>query len=319
VRIADFGLRILNRQGRDETLRTISKSKIGTAALLRDRQSAIRDPQTGRPQSAIRNSMTATRGNAEKVSTAPVPIETPWGELIPEEQWGVFALGVTALEAAGVPFLMHGALALGAYTGRWRNTKDVDVIVREQDHERAIAAVRGAGFVDYHDRQPYDRSWLFRGFKDDVIFDIIWDLPNHRVMIDDGWFERARPFWLRGRLLAAVPPEELVRVKLYVLQRERCDWVDVLNVLAGAFESIDWRWLVQRMGRDVPLLHAVLAVFNWMSPNRAVGLPAWLREQFALPQIDVDDPAAAEERRVRLFDSRPWFALHQPTDKPLER
>ena len=265
------------------------------------------------------NVMTAPRPDAAKLTVAPTAIETTWGDLIPEEQWGVFSLGVTALEANGVPFLLHGALALGLYIGRWRNTKDVDVIVRPADHERAIDALRRAGFEDYYERQTYDRCWIFRGFKEDVIFDVIWALPNHRVVIDDEWFERSRPFWLRGRLLAAVPAEELIRVKLYVFQRERCDWVDVLNVMAGAVETIDWRWLVQRMGRDLPLLHAVLAMFNWMSPNRATALPEWIREQFALPIPDVDDAAAAEERRVRLFDSRPWFALHQPSDKPLER
>ena len=250
---------------------------------------------------------------------AAAPLETPWGALIPEEQWGIFGLGVTALEANGVPFLVHGALALGTYTGRWRNTKDVDVMVRGVDKDRAVKALRSAGFEDYFDRGEYDRSWIFRGFKEDVLFDVIWDLPNHRVAVDEGWFKRAQPIWLRGRLLAAVPAEELIRVKLYVLQRERCDWVDVLNVLASALERIDWRWLVDRMGRDLPLLHAALALFNWMSPNRAAALPGWLREQFALPVIDVEDPAATEVRRVRLFDSRPWFALHQPIDRPLER
>jgi hypothetical protein len=229
-----------------------------------------------------------------------------WGALIPEDQWEVFAAGVTALDEAGIGFLVHGALALAIYTDHWRNTKDVE-------------ALRAAGFDDYFEQQSYDRSWIFRGFRDGVIFDLIWDLPNHRVEIDQGWFERSSVFTLRGRQLAAVPAEELIRVKLYVMQRERCDWVDVLNVIAGAWGRIDWRWLVQRMGRDLPLLHGVLAVFNWMSPHRAEMLPAWLREQFALPPIQVDDAAAAEERRVRLFDSRPWFALHQPLDRPLER
>jgi hypothetical protein len=262
---------------------------------------------------------TLPRPEPAKLTVAPPAIETPWGGLIPEEQWGVFSLGVTALEANGVPFLLHGALALGIYTGRWRNTKDVDVIVRSADHERAIHALRRAGFDDYYERQPYDRGWIFRGFKEHVIFDVIWALPNHRVVIDDGWFERSRSFWLRGRLLAAVPAEELIRVKLYVFQRERCDWVDVLNVMAGSAGTIDWRWLVDRMGRDLPLLHAALAVFNWISPNRAAILPDWVRKQFALPEPDVEDAAAAEERRVRLFDSRPWFAVLQPGDQPLER
>jgi hypothetical protein len=223
-------------------------------------------------------------------------------DAIPDAQWDVFTSGTEALTTAGVPFLVHGALALATYTGRWRNTKDVDIIVMPRDRERAIAALKRAGFADYFEQEAYDRSWIFRGIKADVLFDTIWDLPNHRVEIDAAWFERAVDLQLRGRHFASVPAEELVRVKLYVLQRERCDWVDVLNVLGGAVERIDWRWLVARMGRDGPLLH-----------------PSWLREHFALPYVEVEDPAAAEVRRVKLFDSRPWFALHQPVDRPLER
>ena len=82
---------------------------------------------------------------------------------------------------------------------------------------------------------------------------------------------------------------------------------------------LDWRWLVQRMGPDLPLLHGLLAVFNWMCPRRARAIPAWLRQQFALPDIAADDPDADEQRRAALFESRPWFALHQPAERPLER
>lgn len=245
--------------------------------------------------------------------------ESVWSALIPDDQWAVFTSGTAALDAAGIPFLLHGALALAAYTGRWRNTKDVDVVVRAGSHQRAIAALRAAGFEDYYSQLAYDRSWIFRGFKNGVLFDVIWALPNHRVEIDDEWFDRARPLWLRGRLFATVPVEELIRVKLYVLQRERCDWVDILNVLAGAAHRIDWRRLVERMDRDLALLQSVLVIFNWLSPQRAQAIPTWLREQFALSTVESDDQAATEERRVRLFDSRPWFALHQPLDKILER
>jgi hypothetical protein len=259
------------------------------------------------PTAPATNGSTAASGDA------------PWGELMPEDQWQVFKAGVDAFEADGIGYLLHGALALATYTGHWRNTKDVDVVIRPADRERAIAALRGAGFEDYFDREGYDRSWIFRGIRDDVLFDVIWDLPNHRVAIDEEWFKRAQPLQLHGRSFSVVPAEELVRVKLYVLQRERCDWVDVLNVLAGAVGSIVWRWLVDRMGRDVALLQGALAVFNWLSPHRARTLPAWLRAQFALHDMQVDDLVAAEERRVRLFDSRPWFAAHQPLDRPLER
>ena len=259
------------------------------------------------PEGSALTSPARMRGDAE------------WAALIPEEQWEVFVAGAKAIDDAGVPFLLAGAMALASYTGHWRNTKDVDVIVREADRERAVATLRAAGFEDYFNQLAYDRSWIFRGFKNGVLFDVIWALPNHRVGIDDLWFEHATPVSLHGNAYRAAPAEEIVRVKLYVMQRERCDWVDVLNVLAATVEQLAWPRLVERMGRDLPLLQGALAIFNWMCPGRAQALPAWLRKQFALPRIEAEDLAATEERRVRLFDSRPWFALHQPMDRPLER
>lgn len=248
-----------------------------------------------------------------------LPPEAVWSALIPEEQWAVLTAGTDALAAAGAPPLLAGAIALAIYTGHWRNTKDIDVVIRAEDRERAVDALRRAGFEDYFDRQAYDRSWIFRGYRDGVLFDVIWALPNHRVGIDADWFAHATSVTLRGRRYAVAPAEEIVRVKLYVMQRERCDWVDVLNVLAATAERLAWPRLVERMGRDLPLLHAALAIFNWMCPGRAHALPAWVRKQFALPRVEAEDLAATEERRVRLFDSRPWFALHQPADRPLER
>jgi hypothetical protein len=262
--------------------------------------------------------MTAPLRHPEVAPTERLP-EAVWGPLIPDDQWNAFLEGALAVQAAAVPFVLHGAFALAAYTDRWRNTKDVDIIIRELDREPAIAALRSAGFEDYYERESYDRSWIFRGVKRDAIFDVIWDLPNHRVPIDDPWFQRAQPLWLRGRLFAIAPIEEVIRIKLYVFQRERCDWVDVLNVIACATSRIDWRWLVDRMGEDLPLLQAALAVFNWLSPQRARALPPWLRERFALPMEELANPETAEAERVRLFDSRPWFTAFQPIDRPLER
>ena len=255
------------------------------------------------------------------MSPVTLPTEAPVevGMLIPDDQWAMFIRGADALDAAGIPFVLHGALGLAAYTGRFRNTKDADVIVRERDHERAVAAVRAAGFGDYFERESYDRTWIFRGFNEAGIFDIIWALPNHRVVIDEPWFERACPLRLRGREFRAAPPEEIMRVKLYVFQRGRCDWPDVLNILSATVDRLDWRWLVQRMGPDLGLLHGLLAVFNWMCPQRARALPSWVRAQFALADIPLDDPDADERRRAALVESRPWFALHQPADRPLER
>jgi hypothetical protein len=245
--------------------------------------------------------------------------DAAWSNFIPEEQWTVLKEGTETIDQVGAPLLLAGSLGQAAYTGHWRNTKDIDVIIHSTDRERVVEALRRAGFEDYFEREAYDRSWIFRGFKSGVLFDVIWALPNHRVAIDEPWFERSRTFCLHGRTYLAAPVEELIRIKLYVMQRDRCDWVDVLNLLGATVEEIAWPWLVERMGRDLPLLHAVLAIFNWMCPGRAHAVPAWLRKQFALSRVETDDFRVTEERRVRVFDSRPWFALHQPDGQPLER
>lgn len=242
-----------------------------------------------------------------------------WADLIPDDQWEVLMDGRRAAEDAGIPFLLGGAMALARYTGRWRNTKDIDFIVRPEHHRRLVGGLRHAGFEDYYDQLAYDRSWIFRGWRNGVILDVIWDLPNHRVEVDDEWFARARPVRLRDLQFRAIPIEELIRVKLYVMQRERCDWVDVLNALGGSIDQIDWDHLIRRAGRDVSLLQSVLVLFNWLCPGRAAALPAILRRRFALPEIATQDAAAMEARRVRLFDSRPWFAPLEPVDRPLER
>jgi hypothetical protein len=247
------------------------------------------------------------------------PIEAPWSALIPDEQWTVFLAGQEAARRMDVPFLLGGAMALATYTGRWRNTKDIDFIVRAEDRERLVEALLQDGFEDYHGQEAYDRSWIFRGFRDGVILDLLWDLPNHRVAVDDVWFQHARPVQVRDQVLHAMPLEELIRVKLYVLQRERCDWVDVLNALAGSVEAVNWDHLIERMGRDLPLLQGVLCVFSWLSPGRAEAVPEPIRRRFALPVVETEDAAAMEQRRVRLFDSRPWFAPLEPEDRMLER
>jgi hypothetical protein len=251
-------------------------------------------------------------------STPEVPLAR-WADLIPEDQWAVFTAGRDAAARAGVPFLLGGAMALAPYTGRWRNTKDIDLVVRNGTQEPLIRELLASGFDDYHHQKPYDRSWIFRACRGEVILDIIWSLPNHRVLMDEEWFTHARLIKLRGETHRSIPLEEFVRVKLYVMQRERCDWVDVINALAGSVERINWPHLIARMGRDLPLLQAVLIVFAWMSPARVAAIPPEVRQRFSLPENFTDDAAATEARRVQLLDSRPWYAPFQPEDKPLER
>ena len=58
-----------------------------------------------------------------------------------------YSAALRALDAAGVPYLLGGALALNAHSGVWRDTKDLDVFVRPADARRTLDVLAANGFT----------------------------------------------------------------------------------------------------------------------------------------------------------------------------
>ena len=258
------------------------------------------------------------------MSTTPIPLLEPisrknpaWECTIPDQEWRVYLDAINAARAVGVDFLLGGAFGLAAYTGRCRNTKDLDFFVLPQEKQKLVDALTRAGFEDYYSKLAYDRGWIYRATRDEVIVDVIWQTPNRRSEVDHQWFARARKITLRGEKLQVIPAEELLAIKLYVLQRDRCDWPDLINLLYANCGTLDWEHILSRMNAETPLLNALLHIFTWVAPRHAECIPQWVREKFHLQATDEDrdmDPAY----RVNLLDSRPWFAAFQPMDKPMQ-
>jgi hypothetical protein len=195
----------------------------------------------------------------------------------------------------------------------------LDFYIRVRDREQAIVTLAGAGFADYHAELPYDRRWIYRSTRDGVIVDLIWSMANRRAEVDDSWFVHAPETWLRGQRVHVLPAEELLWCKLYVLQRDRCDWPDLINLLYATGTHLDWERLLARTEDDEALVHALLHVYSWVCPHYIKKLPNALVEQFNLRiPAAASDTAALERRRIELLDSRPWFAALQPEDKPLK-
>lgn len=140
------------------------------------------------------------------------PLEAHWAAAIPEEEWEIYCAAIQAVRGAGIRFMLGGGLALAAFTGRWRDTKDIDFYILPQDREPAVAALSQAGFVDYYDRLRYDRKWIYRSVRSDVLVDIIWSMANQRAQVDEAWFERAGSISMRGEKLQVIPPEEFIGV-----------------------------------------------------------------------------------------------------------
>jgi hypothetical protein len=157
-----------------------------------------------------------------------------------------------------------GPFGLASYTGHLRNTKDLDVYILPDDRAAMIQVVGSCGLEDYHAQLPDDRGWIYRSHASEIIVDVIWGMPNRRVWVDHDWLTRGPAMTIRGYTLQMLPVEELIWAKMYVIQRERCDWPDILNLIFHAGRRIDWNHLLGRIADDRPVLASLLSVFAWL-------------------------------------------------------
>lgn len=241
----------------------------------------------------------------------------PWPDIIPVGQWYSYRSAIESAKTAGLSFLLGGGFALATYTGNWRNTKDIDFYIMPRDREAMIAALSSAGFVDYYETRPYDPGWIYRSTRDGIIVDIIWSMANRRAEVDEQWFDRAHPVLVREESIPVAPVEELLWCKLYIMQRDHCDWTDIFNLFHCCGEKLDWDHLIDRTGPDAPLLRSVVIAYDWLCPNSARLLPAKMRRRLELPKPK-RVPEAEQQRRIRYLDSRAWFAGMRPQSPHLE-
>jgi hypothetical protein len=223
----------------------------------------------------------------------------------PGQQWDLYWEVLEAAAEREIPHAIGGGFAVSAYTHRDRDTKDLDIYVLPQHREAMIQLLNDHGLADYYETKPYDRWWIYRGTRDGFIVDVIWAMANHRQQIDDLWMSGPE-IELQGRMVKVLPAEALVWDKLYIMQRDRCDWPDILNLLYGVGSQINWEYMLSRLGEDRLLLAGALSVFRWISPGRAAALPSWIWQRLGLPD-DSGSNKEIEERNVKLLDTRPWY------------
>lgn len=226
-------------------------------------------------------------------------------EALSEEQFPVYVDVVREATARRIPFAVGGSLAMTFYAGKVRNPKDLDLYLRPQDRDAMIEVLDHLQLRDYYDTTPYDRGWIYRSTDDNVIVDVIWSMVNRRAIVDDEWLTHGSRVPFAGETVKLIPIEEMIWSKLYVLQRDRCDWPDILNIIDQADDELNWPRLVARVGDDAPLLRAVLDIYGWLRPDGARRLPRWLWTD--LPSAPGEGGNGITKERAGLIDSRPWF------------
>ena len=243
-------------------------------------------------------------------AAVPVPVRLheprDFGVLVPPAQWDVFGGAIRALRATGAEHALGGGLAISFYTALWRATKDIDLYVLRDDRDRVVAALESAGLVDYYSTTAYDRAWIWRGTRGGAIVDVIWAMANGAGDVTREWLTRGVPATLAEEPVTLLAPGELLWSKLHVVQRDRCDWPDLVSLLFANGHAVDWERLLGRVAGEEPLLASLMTLYAWVAPGRARTLPPWLWRRLGLRP---PGPGGAPDRfRIDRLDTRPWFS-----------
>jgi predicted nucleotidyltransferase len=153
---------------------------------------------------------------------------------------------VSALDESGVPYALMGGIAVTAL-GCQRFTHDIDVFVKPEDAATALEALEAKGFRT----EKTDLLWLFKGFKNDVLVDVIFKSAG-TVHLDQEMLKRSRVVEFYGRKIRALGPEDLFVIKALVLNEhclnfdEKClrHLSDVLGLIRSC--ELDWEYILKR-------------------------------------------------------------------------
>jgi hypothetical protein len=198
-----------------------------------------------------------------------LPVNTGVTPAPGDKRLGFYVDALELLEAE-VPFLIGGAFAHSRYTGRERDTKDLDIVLRREDVARALTTFSQSGYqVDV----PYPH-WLAKVHREDQYIDVVFSSGNGIVRVDDGWFTYAVPADVLGISVSLCPAEELLWSSAFVQERERYDGAAVLHLLHAQATFMDWPRLLERFGRNWPVLLSYLTLFQFVYPDRRADIPA---------------------------------------------
>lgn len=188
---------------------------------------------------------------------------------------GAHLLAFTTLQAAEIPFVVAGAYALHAYTGLYRQTKDLDIFLRRDDLPRARATLEAVNFRT----EMVDPVWIAKAHaSNDFFADLIFCSGNGVAEVDDIWFQRAQSHVIHGLPVLVAPPEEMIWSKAFVCERERFDGADVNHILFVRGEEMDWEHLLWRFGDHWPVLLSHLMLYRFSYPGHRDRVPRWVWE-----------------------------------------
>lgn len=144
-----------------------------------------------------------------------------------------------ALEAERIPYLLGGGLGCWARGGP-PSSKDIDLMIKREDAERALEALAEAGMRP--ERPP--EQWLYKAWDGPIMIDLIFEPAGIRVT--DAVIERGEQLNAAGMPVPVMDLDDILATKLLALDEHNVDYADLLSIGRALREQIDWAALRER-------------------------------------------------------------------------
>ena len=149
---------------------------------------------------------------------------------------------VEAMEESRVRYVFIGGIASGGL-GRPRSTRDIDIFVMPEEADCALRALSKRGFKV----EKTDPSWLYKGFKDNILVDVIFKSKGE-IYLDSEMYQKNITAEFHGKKLRLVAPEDLLIIKAAAhSELTPGHWHDAIALLSYA--NINWKYLIKRARR----------------------------------------------------------------------
>ena len=167
----------------------------------------------------------------------------PNGREVDEEVFlGVLRDAIAALEDKDINYVLMGGISSATF-GRPRGTNDIDLFVEPEHARLTLDALEASGFTT----DETDPRWLYKGFKDDILVDVIFRSTGD-IYLDEEMLAHARVVDVRGCACRIIAPEDLLIIKALTADEHMPHhWHDALGVITGS--DLDWDYLVSRARR----------------------------------------------------------------------
>src|SRR5215203_5187927 len=159
-----------------------------------------------------------------------------------------------ALRGADVPFLLGGSLASWARGGP-ETRHDLDLMIKREDVERALAALVDAGMR----AEDPPEEWLVKAWDGDVLVDLIFSPKG--LPIDDEVIARGDELAVLSMQMRVMAIEDVLTTKLMALSEHSLRYEGLLRMARALREQVDWD-SVREATRESPFARAFFVLLE---------------------------------------------------------